>query len=52
MKSHPMKKQLTFGDFVAGVCQAWGKSAANGIIKLPVKTHIIEFRGRQRFAIS
>jgi hypothetical protein len=52
MKTHPPQKPLTFGDFVAGGYRAWGKRKANGIIRLAIKTHLIEFRGQQRFVIS
>ena len=52
MQTHPKNKPLTFGDFVAGVYCAWGKRAAKGIIRLAIKTHIIEFRGTERFVIS
>jgi hypothetical protein len=52
MKTHPKNKPLTFSDFVAGVYHAWGKHRAREIFKLVVKTHIIEFRGTERFVIS
>jgi len=52
MKAHPGKEPLTFGEFVAGGYRAWGKRRAMGIIRLAVKSHLIEFRGQQRFAIS
>ena len=42
----------TFGDFVAGVYHACGKRQAKGIIRLAIKSHLIEFRGRQRIMIS
>jgi hypothetical protein len=50
--SHPRKKPLTFGDFVAGVYQTWGQRRAKGIIDLAIKVHVIEFRGTERFMIS
>ncbi len=52
MKTNPKKKPLTFGDFVAGGYRAWGKRRAEGIIRLAVKSHMIEFRGQQRIVIS
>jgi hypothetical protein len=52
MKTQTKHKPLTFGDFVVGVYQAWGRRAAKGIIKLAIKTHMIEFRGTERFVIS
>jgi hypothetical protein len=51
-KAYPGEKPLTFGDFVAGGYRAWGKRRANGIIRLAIKSHIIEFRGKLRFVIS
>jgi hypothetical protein len=52
MKTKPAKKQLTFGDFVAGGYRAWGKRRALGIIRLALKSHMIEFRGPQRIVIA
>jgi hypothetical protein len=52
MKTHPRKRPLTFGDFVAGVYQTWGQRRAKGIIELAIKVHMIEFRGAERFVIS
>jgi len=51
-KANPRKRPLTFGDFVAGVYQTWGKRRAKGIVQLALQTHLIEFRGTQRFVIS
>ncbi len=52
MKAQPQKKPLTFGAFVAGSYGAWGKRRANGIIRLAIKAHVIEFRGQQRYEIA
>jgi hypothetical protein len=52
MKTHPAKRPLTFGEFVAGAYRAWGKRKADGIIRLAVKSHMIEFRGQHRIVIS
>ena len=52
MKTTFRKKQLTFGDFVAGGYRAWGKRRALGIIRLALKSHLIEFRGQQRIVIA
>ena len=51
-KAHSGKQPLTFGDFVAGSYRAWGKRKAMGIIRLAVKSHMIEFRDHQRIVIS
>jgi len=52
MKTHPKKKLLTFGDFIAGSYQAWGRRKALGIIRLAVKARWIEFGGQHRIVIS
>jgi hypothetical protein len=52
MKTNCRKKPLTFGDFVASSYHIWGKRRAAGIIRLAIKSHLIEFRGHQRIAIS
>ena len=52
MKTKPGKKPLTFGDFVAGGYHAWGKRRAKGIIRLAIKSHLIEFCGQPRIVIS
>ncbi len=52
MRACPRTRPLTFGDFVAGVYQTWGKRRAKGIIQLALKAHVIEFRGTERFVIS
>ncbi len=52
MNIHSSKNPLTLGDFVAGSYRAWGKHTANGIIRLAIKAHWIEFRGQHRLVIS
>jgi hypothetical protein len=52
VKTNPQKRPLTFGDFVAGGYRAWGKDRAEGIIRLAIKSRLIEFCGDQRFMIS
>jgi len=52
MKAYSNQKSLTFGDFVAGAYRAWGRHKANGIIRLAIKTRLIEFLGNQRIVIS
>jgi hypothetical protein len=52
MKDRPGRRPLTFGDFVVGVYHTWGKRKAKGIIQLAIKSHVIEFRGTERFVIS
>jgi hypothetical protein len=43
---------LTFGEFVAGVYQTWGKRRAKGIVQLALEVRLIEFRGSERIVIS
>ena len=45
------KTPMTFGDFVAGVYQTWGKRKAKGIVHLAVKLHLVEFCGPERIVI-
>jgi hypothetical protein len=52
MKTKQKKKALMFGEFIAGVYDACGKRRANGLIRLAVNTHLVEFRGQKRFVIS
>jgi hypothetical protein len=33
------------------VYDAWGKRKAGGIVRLPIKAHLVEFRGHDRFVI-
>ncbi|MGA2543074.1 MAG: hypothetical protein ABSG78_16110 [Verrucomicrobiota bacterium] len=51
IKARSKGKPLTFGDFVAGVYQTWGKRRAKGIVQLAVAAHLIEFRGTDRIVI-
>jgi hypothetical protein len=52
MKSNCRRKSLTFGEFVARVYDIWGERKAGEIVQIAVKSHLIELRGQQRFAIS
>ena len=52
MKTHPRKKPLTFGEFVAAAYRVWGERRAKGFIQLALKARLIEFRGQQRFVFS
>lgn len=44
MKTHSMKKNLTFGEFIERVYDVCGKRKARGIVRLAIKAHLIEFR--------
>jgi len=52
MKNHDQKKALTFGEFVAAVCAAWGKRRGTEIVRLAVNAQLIEFPGRHRIVIE
>jgi hypothetical protein len=51
MKSNHKKKALTFGDFIAATYLAWGALRAKGFVRLAANTHLVVFRGQQRFVI-
>jgi len=44
MKSHRVRKYLTFGEFVERVYDVCGKRKAEGIVRIAIKAHLIEFR--------
>lgn len=52
MKARPLKKQLTFGDFVEGVYHTWGERRASGVVRLAIEVQMIEFRGPERIVIT
>lgn len=46
------KPAMTFGDFIMGVYDTWGKRRAREIVRLAVNAHLVVFRGHRHFAIS
>ena len=44
MKNHRAKKYLTFGEFVERVYDVCGKRKEEGIVRIAIKVHLIEFR--------
>jgi hypothetical protein len=52
MITQPGEKTLTVGDVVAGVYGAWGRRKAEGVVKLAITMHRIEFRATDRFVVS
>ena len=52
MKTDSRKRCLTFGEFITRVYDAWGRRKARGIVRLAIKSRLIEFRGTERFVIS
>lgn len=45
------KQPLTFGDLIAAVYAAGGRQKAEGIVRLAVNAHLVEFRGHDHFVI-
>ena len=45
------KQPLTFGDLIAAVYAACGRQKAEGIVRLAVNAHLVEFRGHDHFVI-
>jgi hypothetical protein len=46
------RKALRLGDLIAAVYAACGKQKAKRVVRLAVNSHLIEFRGADRFVIS
>jgi hypothetical protein len=51
MNTKGKKNKLTFGDFITAAYRAWGARRAKGFVRLALESHLVEFRGRQRFVI-
>jgi hypothetical protein len=52
MRTNGEKRALRFGDFIAAAYRVWGRRMANELVRVAVNSHLVEFRGRQRFVIS
>jgi hypothetical protein len=52
MKTNGKKRPLTFGEFITCVYDNQGERKARGIVRLAIKSHLIEFRGQQRYVIA
>jgi hypothetical protein len=52
MKTRPAPPALTFGEFILAAYQVWGKRRASGYVWLAVKSHLVKFRGQNRFEFS
>jgi hypothetical protein len=50
-KVRPKTRPLTFGDFVAGVYDTFGKRRAKGVVQFAVATHLVEFHRTERIVI-
>ena len=44
MKAHGRKRHLTFGEFAECMYDVCGKRKTGGVVRLALKTHLIEFR--------
>lgn len=51
MKTNKNKKAMTFGEFIEGIYDTCGRQSANGIVRLAVKSHLVEFRKHYRFKL-
>jgi hypothetical protein len=51
VKANQKKKALTFGEFIMAVYDTCGGQKAEGIVRLAVNVHLVEFRGHDRFVI-
>ena len=50
-KVRPKTQPLTFGDFVAGVYDTFGKRRAKAVVHFAVATHLVEFHSTERIVI-
>lgn len=46
------RDDLTFGGFIVSAYTADGGPVANGFVRLVVNSHLVEFRGTQRYVIE
>jgi hypothetical protein len=52
MKINHKQNALTFGEFITSVYDGCGKpKKAEGIVRLAVNAHLVEFHGHDRFEI-
>ena len=51
-RTNGKKNALTFGDFIAAAYRVWGRRSAKEVVRLAVNTHLVVFRGQQRFVVS
>ena len=51
MKANCRKGHLTFGEFIMAAYDACGRQKAEGIVRLAVNAHLVEFRGHDRIVI-
>jgi hypothetical protein len=51
MNANQEKKALTFGEFIMAVYEVCGRQKAEGIVRLAVNVHLVEFRGHDCFVV-
>ena len=42
MKANQNVKTVTLGEFIMAAYKAWGKRRARGVVRLAIKTHLVE----------
>jgi len=47
MKNHDRKRYLTLGEFIERVYDVCGKRKARGIVRLALKSHLVEIRNHR-----
>lgn len=52
MRMNCRKKSLTFGEFIECVYDVCGQRKAGAMVRLAIKSRLIEFRGPQRLMSS
>jgi hypothetical protein len=52
MNSISKKKALTFGGYIAAVCEAYGSRRGKTIVQHAVNAHLLKFRSQRRFLVS
>jgi hypothetical protein len=44
MKDNQNKKSVTLGEFIMAAYDTWGKRRGRGVVRLAIKTHLVEVR--------
>jgi hypothetical protein len=52
MKTNYGKRFLTFGEFIAQVYEVCDRRSAKGIVRIAIKSHMVEFRAHHRVLVS
>jgi hypothetical protein len=51
-RANPVRKPLTFGDFVADAYDIWGSRRAAEVVRLAIKARLVAFSAMERVVIS